>query len=208
MLQSGASFYRILSVSSDAPVRGTGFTPGRSSPGASAVLHSSPDIPIRGVFLSYSPCRRLHCRRPCPRFAFPASCSALRLCVPSPGRSSPCDGRFRCPFSSGPLPDVPLRGETVHPSCPHICRILFHLRAIRRSLCSSPSPSSIPVSPPDRLGRQIGRLRTSISVIFGLYLINAISTRLVTGSRMSSARTSNCVPVGSRPRDAAVDTHK
>ena len=54
MLQSGASFYRILSVASDAPVPGTGFTPGRSSPGASAVLHSAPDAPIRGVFLSYS----------------------------------------------------------------------------------------------------------------------------------------------------------
>ena len=54
MLQSGASFYRILSVASDAPVRGTGFTPGRSSPGASAVLHSALDAPIRGVFLSYS----------------------------------------------------------------------------------------------------------------------------------------------------------
>ena len=54
MLHSGASFCRILPVASDAPVRGTGFTPGRSSPGASAVLHSAPDAPIRGVFLSYS----------------------------------------------------------------------------------------------------------------------------------------------------------
>ena len=54
MLQSGASFYRILSIASDAPVRGTWFTPGRSSPGASAVLHSAPVAPIRGVFLSYS----------------------------------------------------------------------------------------------------------------------------------------------------------
>ena len=54
LLQSGASFYRILSVASDAPVRGTGFTPGRSSPGASAVLHSAPVAPIRGVFLMYS----------------------------------------------------------------------------------------------------------------------------------------------------------
>ena len=54
MLQSGASFYRILSVAPDDPVRGTGFTPGRSSPGASAVLHAAPDAPIRGVFLSYS----------------------------------------------------------------------------------------------------------------------------------------------------------
>ena len=57
LLQSGASFYRILSVASDAPVRGTWFTPGRSSPGASAVLHSAPVAPFRGVFLTYS----LHC---------------------------------------------------------------------------------------------------------------------------------------------------
>ena len=49
MLQSGAFFCRILSVASNAPVRGTGFTPGRSSPGASAVLHSALDAPIRGV---------------------------------------------------------------------------------------------------------------------------------------------------------------
>ena len=54
MLPSGPSFYRILSVASDAPVRGTGFTPGRSSPGAIVVLHAAPDAPIRGVFLSYS----------------------------------------------------------------------------------------------------------------------------------------------------------
>ena len=138
----GAFFFRILSVALDAPVRGTGFTPGRSSPGASAMLHSSPDAPLRKVFLSYSHCCSLHCRRPRPRFAFPASCSALRLCVPSPRRSSPCDGRFRCPFPSGPLPDVPLRGETVHPSCPHICRILFRLRAI-----SGPS-ARLPPCPP------------------------------------------------------------
>ena len=54
MLQSGASFRGILSAASDAPVRGTGFTPGRSSPGASALFHSAPDAPIRGVFFSYS----------------------------------------------------------------------------------------------------------------------------------------------------------
>ena len=51
------SLYHILSAAQDAPVRGTRFTPGRSSPGACAVLHSSPVAPIRGVFLSYSPCR-------------------------------------------------------------------------------------------------------------------------------------------------------
>ena len=54
LLQSGASFCRILPVASDAPVRGTGLTPGRPSPGACAVLHSAPVAPIRGVFLSYS----------------------------------------------------------------------------------------------------------------------------------------------------------
>ena len=54
MLQSGASLCLILSVASDAPVRGTGLTPRRSSPGASAVLHSAPDAPIRGVIFSYS----------------------------------------------------------------------------------------------------------------------------------------------------------
>ena len=63
MLQPGASFYRILSVASDAPVCGTWFTPGRSILGASAVLHSAPDAPIRGVFLSYS-LRCLGCSRP------------------------------------------------------------------------------------------------------------------------------------------------
>ena len=63
MLQSGPSFYRILSVSSNAPVRGTGFTPGRSSPGASAVLHSAPAAPILAGFLSYS-LRCLGCTSP------------------------------------------------------------------------------------------------------------------------------------------------
>ena len=48
MLQSGASLYRILSVASDAPVRGTRFTPGRYSPGA--VLHAAPEAPFRGVW--------------------------------------------------------------------------------------------------------------------------------------------------------------
>ena len=69
LLQSGASFYRILSVASDAPVRGTGFTPGRSSPGASAVLHSAPVAPIRGAFLSYS-LRCLGCSSPWHRVHF------------------------------------------------------------------------------------------------------------------------------------------
>ena len=53
-LHSGAPFNRILSFASDAPVRGTGFTPGQSSPGAIAVLLAAPDAPIRGVIFSYS----------------------------------------------------------------------------------------------------------------------------------------------------------
>ena len=48
-LRSGASFCRILPVASDAPVRGTRFTTGRSSPGAQAVLQPAPDDPIGGV---------------------------------------------------------------------------------------------------------------------------------------------------------------
>ena len=63
----GGSFYRILSVASDAPVRGTWFTPGRSSPGASAVLHSALVAPFRGVSLSYS-LRCLRCSSPWHRF--------------------------------------------------------------------------------------------------------------------------------------------
>ena len=63
MLQSGASFCRILTVASDAPVRGPGVTPGRSSPGASAALHSAPDAPIQGVLFSYS-LRCLRCSSP------------------------------------------------------------------------------------------------------------------------------------------------
>ena len=63
LLQSGASFYRILSVASVAPVLGTWFTPGRSSPGASAVLHSALVAPFRGVFFTYS-LRCLGCSSP------------------------------------------------------------------------------------------------------------------------------------------------
>ena len=74
MLRSGASFYRILSVAPDATVRGTGFTPGRSSPGASAVPLSALGAPILAVFLSYS----LRCLgRSSPETGF------------TPGRSSP-----------------------------------------------------------------------------------------------------------------------
>ena len=70
MLHSGAPFNRILSFALDAPFRSSGFSPGRSSPGARAVLHSAPDAPLLGVFLSYSlrclgrssPWRRVHPR--------------------------------------------------------------------------------------------------------------------------------------------------
>ena len=59
MLHSGALFNRILSFALDAPVRSTGFSPGRSSPGARAVLHSAPDAPLLGVsFVVFSPLPR------------------------------------------------------------------------------------------------------------------------------------------------------
>ena len=74
LLQSWASFYLILSVASDAPVRGTWFGPGQSSPGACAVLHSAPVAPFRGVLLTYSLCC-LGCSSPWHRV--------------HPGRSSP-----------------------------------------------------------------------------------------------------------------------
>ena len=90
MLQSGASFCRLLSAASDAPVRGTGFTPGRSSPGAIAVFHSVPDAPIRGVFLSYS----LRC--------LGRSSSGTGF---TPGRSSP---GARAELHAAP--DAPIRG--------------------------------------------------------------------------------------------------
>ena len=100
MLQSGASLYRILSVASDAPVSGTWFTTGRSSPGASAVLHSAPDAPIRGVFLSYY-LHCLGCSSPWHR-VLPRTIQSGGLCRAPlrPGCSNP--GRLFVVFS--PLP--------------------------------------------------------------------------------------------------------
>ena len=118
MLQSGPFFYRILSVASDAPVRGTGFTPGRSSPEASAVLLSAPDVPIRGVFLSYS-LRCLGRSSPWHRVR-PRTIKSGGYCLAScrPGCSNP--GRLFITFSPlprtlqsvapGSPPDDPVRG--------------------------------------------------------------------------------------------------
>ena len=118
MIPSGASFRRILSVASGAPVRGTWFTPGRSNLGASAVLHSAPVAPIWGVFLSYS-LRCLGCSS--------ASYRVLHQTIQSgglgraplrPGCSNP--GRLFIVFSPlpqtlqsvapGSAPDDPVRG--------------------------------------------------------------------------------------------------
>ena len=100
MLHSGAPFNRILSLALDALVPSTGFSPGGSSPGARAVLHSAPDAPLLGVFLSYSlrclgrlsPWRRVH----------PRTIQSRGLCRASfrPGCSLP--GRHFIVFS--PLP--------------------------------------------------------------------------------------------------------
>ena len=118
MLQSGASFCRFLSVALDAPVRGTGFTPGRSSPGASAVLHSAPDAPIRGPSLSSS-LRCLGCSSPW-HLVHPRTIQSGGWCCASfrPGCSNP--GRLLIVFSPlprmlqsvapGSPPDDPVRG--------------------------------------------------------------------------------------------------
>ena len=118
MLQSGASFCRILSVASDALVRGTGFSPGRSSPGASAVLHSAPVAPFRGVFLTYS-LRCLGCSCPLRQVLPPTIQSGSWGRAPvRPGCSNP--GRLYAVFSPllrtlqsvapGSPPDNPVRG--------------------------------------------------------------------------------------------------
>ena len=126
MLQSGASFCRILSVASDAPVRGTGFTPGRSSPGARAELHSAPDAPIRGVmylslFADVSVCvcgalanslfvffRAPIVVAPPPlpplRFAFPSTLSAP---APPPFLSSPAPFHSLCGGFAGARTQAP-----------------------------------------------------------------------------------------------------
>ena len=118
MLQSGASFCRILSAASDAPVHGTGFTPRRSSPGARALPLSAPDAPIRGVFLSYSlrclgrssPWHRVHPRTiksgGSGRASFRPGCS-------NPGRLfvvfSPLPRTLQS-VAPGSAPDDPVRG--------------------------------------------------------------------------------------------------
>ena len=117
-LHSGASFCRILSVASDAPVRGTGFTPGRSSPGASAVFLPAPVAPTRGVFLSYSlrclgrssPRHRVHPRTiqsgGLRRASFPPGCSnpgGLFVVLSPPPRTLQS-------VAPGSPPDNPVRG--------------------------------------------------------------------------------------------------
>ena len=105
-------------AASDAPVRGTGFTPGRSGPRASAVLLPAPAAPTRGDFLSYS----LHCLgRSSPRHgvhprtiqsgglrraSFPPGCSNQGglFVVPSPPL------RTLQSVAPGSPPDDPVRG--------------------------------------------------------------------------------------------------
>ena len=107
VLQSCLFFYCIPSVASDAPVRGTGFTPGRSSPRASAVLLSAPDAPNRAVVLCFS-LRCLGCSSPGRLFVV---FSPLPLDAPVRGTRFP-PGRFS-PGASAVLhsaPDAPIRG--------------------------------------------------------------------------------------------------
>ena len=148
MLQSGAFFCCFLSVASDVPVRGPGFPSGRSSPGACAVLHSAPDAPIRGVFLSYSlrclgrssPWHRVlpraiqsgglgraplrpGCSNPGRRFVvFSPLPQTLQSVAPDSAPDDPVRGLV--PFSTPPL-DAPIRGVFLS----------YYLRCLR---CSSP----------------------------------------------------------------------
>ena len=155
MFQSGASLCRILSVASDAPVCGTGFTPGQSSLGASAVLHSAPVAPILGVFLSYS-LRCLRCSSPW-HLVHPRTIQSGGLCRASfrPGCSIP--GR---PFNVFSL--LPRMLQSVAPGSPRTIQSGGLGRAPLRPGCSNPgrlfdvfSPlprtlrSVAPGSPPD-----------------------------------------------------------
>ena len=155
MLHSGAPFNCILSFALDAPVRSTGFSPGRSSLGAWAVLHSAPDAPLLGVPLSYSlrclgrsspwrrvqprtiqsgglcrlfPPRMLHSGPSFYRILSVASDAPVRGTGFTPGRSSP--GAIAVLHAA---PDAPIRGV-----------ILIVFSPLPRTL-----QSVAPVSPPD-----------------------------------------------------------
>ena len=126
MLQFWASLCRILSVASDAPVRGTWFTPGRSSPGASAPLHSAPIAPFRGFFLTFS-LRRLGCSSPWHRVLSQTIQSEglgrapLRPGCSKPGRPfdvfSPLPRTLQS-VAPGSPPDDPVRGLLSLAPCP------------------------------------------------------------------------------------------
>ena len=74
MLQSGASSYRILSAASDAPVRGTWFSPGH---------------PVRGIVPCSTPPRMLQSGASFGRILSVASDAPVRGTGFTPGRSSP-----------------------------------------------------------------------------------------------------------------------
>ena len=146
MLQSGPSFYRILPVAPDAPVRGTGCTPGRSSPEASAVLHSAPDAPIRAFFLTYS----LRCLgRSSPwHQVHPRTIQSGGYCRASCRHGCSNPGRLFIVFSLLPLmlqsvapgspPDDPVRGPVpcfIPPRMLQSCSVFlsYSLRCLGRS---------------------------------------------------------------------------
>ena len=162
LLQSGASFYRILSVASDAPVRGTWFTPGRSSPGACAVLHSAPVAPVRGVpFFSFSVAPDAPVRGTwfTPGRSSPGASAVLHSAPVAPPRGVFLSYSLRCLGSSSPW-------HLVHPRTIQsggLCRASF------RPGCSSPGrhffvftrlprtlQSVAPGSPPDDPVRGLG----------------------------------------------------
>ena len=212
LLQSGGYFCHILSAASDAPVRGTGFTPGRSSPGASAVLHSAPVAPNRGVFLSYSlrclgrssPWHRVHPRT--------IQSGGLRRASILPGCSNPgglfvvlsLPPRTLQSVAPGSPPDDPVRGNKKGGVCCAVCVVSWDtwfvfsgvavccgVRGVRcavlRVRCPGPPGPCSPVRTPGLwccVGGVLGRLAAvACSVCCVLCAVSWATWLLFTGVR-------------------------
>ena len=193
LLRSGASFYGILSVASDAPISGTWFTPRGFSPGASAVLHSAPLAPFRGVFLSYS-LRCLGCSSPW-HLVHPRTIQSGGLCRAPlrPGCSNP--GRLFYVFpplprmlqsvAPGSPPDDPVRGlapRSIPPRMHQSGAFFYHIPSVASDapVCgtglaprrSSPGARAVLHSAPDAPIR--GVLFLTHFAVFGVCVCGAL----------------------------------
>ena len=124
----------------------------------------------------------------------PAPWFAQWRSAPSPGCSSPCDWRHYFSFSSGPRRPL-LSPFVVTPfTRPALISAGFSF------VCEPSGPPSallplfppFPSRPPTALVARRAASALPSPCFYGLYLINAISTRLMTRSRMSSAHASKC----------------